>query len=353
LFQADYPLLSRLLHRMALSSGAVRLAAHDLQHSFSKRQGEHAVDKPVFITGLARSGSTTLLNLLYDTQQFRSLTYQDMPFIMMPGIWQTMRGGSAQESTPKERAHGDRIAINEQSPEAFEEVFWLTFCAQEYVRDTRLITHAPSFETREAFSHFVQHVLQSGTNGKLRYLSKNNNNILRIPALRQTFADATILVPFRSPLQQAASLLRQHQRFLQRHRQDNFEKDYMKWLGHFEFGANHKAFSFGDSTNPYPIEQLNYWLHTWLDVYSHILVSTPESVQAIGYEAACAAPEQFCSKLEAVLEMEPRQWQYSRLSAAQPHVVDEFDEGLLKRCESIHTELRRRCLVESGSLTST
>jgi hypothetical protein len=127
----------------------------------------------------------------------------------------------------------------------------------------------------------------------------------------------------------------------------------MKWLGHFEFGANHKAFNFADSTNPYPIEQLNYWLQTWLDVYSHILVSTPEFVHAIGYEAACAAPEQLCSKLEAVLGVEPQQWQYSRLSVAQPHIVNGFDEGLLKRCESVHSELRRRCLVENGSLTST
>jgi hypothetical protein len=87
-----------------LAPGTARMAAYDLQRSFSKRQDKHTVDKPVFITGLARSGSTTLLNLLYDTQQFRSLTYQDMPFIMMPGIWQSMRGESAQETTPR-RGH--------------------------------------------------------------------------------------------------------------------------------------------------------------------------------------------------------------------------------------------------------
>lgn len=353
MYQADYPLLSRIFHRLALAPTSVRMAAYDLQCSFSKRRDEQAVDKPVFITGLARSGSTTLLNLLYDTQQFRSLAYQDMPFIMMPGIWQSLRGRPAQESAPRERAHGDRIAINQQSPEAFEEVFWLTFCAQDYVRDSRLVTHAPPLAIREAFRHFVQHVLQSGSKDDSRYLSKNNNNILRIPTLQQTFADAIILVPFRSPLQQAASLLRQHLRFSQRHQQSNFEKDYMRWLGHFEFGANHKAFSFGDSSNPYPAEQLNYWLQTWLEAYSHILDCASESVQFIGYETACAAPEQFCSKLETLLEIQPGQWPYSRLSAAQPHVVGEFDEDLLQRCEDIHTKLRRRCLVENEPLAST
>jgi hypothetical protein len=336
-----------------LAPGTARMAAYDLQRSFSKRQDKHTVDKPVFITGLARSGSTTLLNLLYDTQRFRSLTYQDMPFIMMPGIWQSMRGDSAQETTPKERAHGDRIAINEHSPEAFEEVFWLTFCEQEYVRDSILTTHTPSSTTRQAFCHFVQHVLQSGNNGNLRYLSKNNNNILRIPTLRQTFADAIILVPFRSPLQQAASLLRQHQRFSQRHQQDNFEKDYMRWLGHFEFGANHRAFSIAGSSNDYALEKIDYWLQTWLDVYSHVLKALPKSVQFIGYEATCAAPEKLCSKLETVLQIQPLQWQHSRLSAPEPHLVIGFDEELLQRCEDIHVELRRHCLVESGSVGST
>jgi hypothetical protein len=349
LFQTDYPLLSRILHRIALAPDNVRMAAYDLQCSFSKRQDKHPVVKPVFIAGLARSGSTTLLNLLYDTQRFRSLSYQDMPFIMMPGVWQSLRGISSQKTTPKERAHGDRIAINEQSPEAFEEVFWLTFCEQEYVEDSRLVTHTPSSTTRQAFNQFVQHVLQSGSSGNLRYLSKNNNNILRIPALQQTFADAVILVPFRSPLQQAASLLRQHQRFTQRHQGNNFEKNYMKWLGHFEFGANHRAFNLDDSHNDYAPEDLNYWLQTWLDVYSYILSFAPETVTLIGYEAACAAPEAFCSKLEAVLQVQPQQWQHRHLSAAEPHLATGFDEKLLRRCEHTHAQLRLHCLAENGS----
>ena len=43
--------------------------------------------KPVFITGLARSGTTILLRNLYASNQFSSTTYEDMPFILCPNLW--------------------------------------------------------------------------------------------------------------------------------------------------------------------------------------------------------------------------------------------------------------------------
>ena len=36
---------------------------------------------------MARSGTTILLNAIYETNEFASLTYQDMPFILSPNIW--------------------------------------------------------------------------------------------------------------------------------------------------------------------------------------------------------------------------------------------------------------------------
>ena len=43
-------------------------------------------EKHIFISGLPRSGSTGILNLLYDTSEFASLTYQNMPFILAPNL---------------------------------------------------------------------------------------------------------------------------------------------------------------------------------------------------------------------------------------------------------------------------
>ena len=41
------------------------------------------VKEHVFITGLARSGTTILLNALYKSNIFASLTYSDMPFVLL------------------------------------------------------------------------------------------------------------------------------------------------------------------------------------------------------------------------------------------------------------------------------
>ena len=60
----------------------------------------------------------------------------------------------------------------------------------------------------------------------------------RIGFLLATWPDATIIVPVREPVQHAASLLRQHGRFLEIHARDRFARDYMRGIGHFDFGAN-------------------------------------------------------------------------------------------------------------------
>ena len=59
----------------------------------------------------------------------------------------------------------------------------------------------------EKFIRYVGAVLVSDPEGRTRYLSKNNNNILRLPALARAFPQALILIPFRDPLTHAASLL--------------------------------------------------------------------------------------------------------------------------------------------------
>ena len=51
--------------------------------------------------------------------------YADMPFILAPNLWSKINLNHQTELS--ERAHGDGILINSESPEAFEEVFWKTF----------------------------------------------------------------------------------------------------------------------------------------------------------------------------------------------------------------------------------
>lgn len=239
-----------------------------------------------------------LLNLLYSTREFRSLTYRDMPFVMMSGTWKTVSGSHRLQSTTKERAHGDRILVDYDSAEAFEEVFWKTFCGERFVFDQHLQPHKVNRKTQKQFCDFIRSVLASDDQlpGR-RYLSKNNNNILRLKALRSALPGATILIPFREPLEHARSLLKQHQRFCDIHREDSFALNYMNWLGHFEFGMGHRPFRFNEQKNPYSPYEINYWLQIWCNTYSWLLAEKADQMHFIGYERACEAPAELFEAL--------------------------------------------------------
>ena len=95
-------------------------------------------DNHVFVAGLARSGTTILLNAIYQSSQFASLTYDDMPFILAPNFWKKISPRKSHGEL-KERAHGDGVKVTTDSPEAFEEVFWKTFTDSSIIRDELFI----------------------------------------------------------------------------------------------------------------------------------------------------------------------------------------------------------------------
>ena len=120
----NYSWLQQKLHQMALSPQFMREATFDVESFLapsSENDGEH-----VFVLGLARSGTTILLNAIYQSNLFGCLSYSDMPFILAPNLWSKV-SFTKTFSELTERAHGDGLQVSTVSPEAFEEVFWKTF----------------------------------------------------------------------------------------------------------------------------------------------------------------------------------------------------------------------------------
>lgn len=303
--QPDYGLLSRLLHRAALGSRFVGQASFDMEEMTLRGKPTPEITNPVFIAGLARSGSTVLLNALYQSGAFRSLTYRDMPFILMSGLWQRLSSSSQVQREARERAHGDRLLVEYDSPEAFEEIFWRVFHGDKYIFVDKVIPHHATASVRKNFHRFVGHVLNSAQHEEQRtYLSKNNNNLLRLPTLKKIFPDAKIVIPFRHPLQQASSLLRQHQMFSERQATDHFSLDYMNWLGHYEFGLGHKHYVYSDREDSVETMDINYWLQNWLDAYNFALATAPEDAIFFGYEEVCKVPLESFSALFRHLQLE-------------------------------------------------
>ena len=284
----DYTGLERLLHRLALGNSATAEMAFSTDQTLSKpdpdvvRRGPH-----VFVAGLARAGTTILTRRLYESGAFRSLTYRDMPFVLAPGLWRKIRGKSRQSVQAAERAHGDGLIVDIDSPEALEEPFWRLFDGPAYILADRMIPHTPDSDMIDRYRAYVGAILIS--TGSSRYLAKNNNNILRLPTLAKAFPNALILIPFRDPLTHAASLENQHRRFCILHGEDPFARQYMGWLAHHEFGADHKFFAVPGDTTP-TIADSEYWLGQWYAVDDWLASTAPENARFVCYEDLCNDP---------------------------------------------------------------
>ncbi len=307
----EYDFSARLLHRIALSARAIREISFDLDQSLGGKVDDTAVRaaNPVFVTGLARSGTSILLRALHSTGRFSTLTYRNMPFVLAPRLWRRLVAGHEKTGTETERAHGDGLAMSFDSPEAFEEVFWLTFTDAEYVTKNGLIPTDVDTETVEKFRRYVGAIAgaDAGSSGgsPLRYLSKNNNNVLRFGAIRRAFPDATILVPFRHPFEQAASAHALHKRFDGLYGNDAFGRSYMRWLGHFEFGQDHRPALIGRTRERLATltpDRPDYWLCYWIAVHEAILEQAATlKLHPVGFAGLCDDPDRFFTDLFKLL----------------------------------------------------
>ena len=201
----------------------------------------------VFITGLPRSGTTSLLNFLYLSDEYSSLTYRNMPFILSPNFSKLF---NRKNTTKKERMHGDGIDFDINSPEAFDEIFFNN--DDEFVKNDLL--------------NYLKLILIS--ENKVKYLSKNNLNYKRINLINSILPNSIFLIPIREPLQHSNSLLNQHHNFSQLHKEDDFIKRYMNYLGHNEFGLIHKPWNI--PINYQDRDNIDYWLEQWFLFYKDI-----------------------------------------------------------------------------------
>ena len=340
---SDYGTASKLLHQISFGSPFVGEALFDIEKSLYLSKSKETTDgHHVFVCGLARAGSTVLMRRLYESKQFVSLTYRDMPFVLSPNLWRSLNRFSAKSKELEERAHGDGLLVDFDSPEALEEVFWKTKCGADYILDNSLIPMAADEETIQDFRNYVSLILKDHESP--RYLSKNNNNMVRLKPLSRAFPKATILIPFRQPDQQAYSLMRQHQRFKELHATDPFSKKYMGWLVHYEFGSDHRPFILGETQlSGYDPDNLNYWLELWLHVYSYLAENVSAQVRLVCYETLCGDGDRVWGELAEQLEVEDHRATLT-FSGSYHQLDDSFDESLLKDANSLYDEMRTRAV---------
>jgi hypothetical protein len=326
---------------MVLGHPLVGEATFDLEKSiYASKSHDVSAGRHVFVAGLARAGTTILMRKLYENGQFCSLTYRDMPFILAPNLWRGFTNFSRRKNVIQARSHGDGIKVDYDSPEALEEVFWRVFCGSDYINHDSLVPMSADNETVEKFRSFIAFILKD--HNDKHYLSKNNNNILRLESITKAFPNALIVVPFREPVQQAYSLMNQHQRFVGIHSTDHFSKKYMTWLAHHEFGADHRPFIFKESTNGEEnIDNLSYWLKLWVNTYSYIRENLPPEAILLSYESLCDDTEFVWGKLAEKIDLLPFN-NAIHFSKSLHQVSESLPPDLLTRGYEVYNNLRSR-----------
>jgi len=329
----SYSGLDRLLHRLSFSTTAVQIDLAELEERlFAKQVADVAASSPVFITALPRAGTTLLLELCAELDEFATHCYRDMPFVLLPLFWQRFSGGFRKSDKPRERAHGDGMLVSVDSPEAFEEIIWHAMWPAHY-QDDRIVPWGVEPQP-EFLAYFRNHlrkisaVRRSGQSKTPRYISKNNANICRIDWLSEAFPDARFVIPFRDFAQHAASLLRQHKNFLTIHADDPFARQYMAGICHFDFGANLKPIDFGswlDGARHRDPASIGFWVEYWAAAYGDLLRRERANLIFLSYDRFCTEPERGLTMLGDFLEIEERDrmaGQAANIRPGRPHEVD-------------------------------
>jgi hypothetical protein len=354
----SYTALDRMLHKLAFGSGALQGVLADLEQSmFEKQWRGIGVAGPIFLSSLPRAGTSVLLQALARAGSVATHTYRDMPFVLTPVLWQRASRAFRRTSGLEERAHGDGLAINEDSPEAFEEVLWLRHFPGHYDDDGIACWEddAGQVKFERAFAEHMRKVIFLRRNGggkAPRYVSKNNANIARIGYLRTLFPDAAFAVPLRHPLEQAVSLLRQHLNFTRQHAGDAFTRRYMADIGHFEFGALHRPIrfaGFSELTGGMTPESVDYWLAYWIAAFQAI--NRYPGLCLVSFEGICSDPAPGlrnlldCLGLETAGDGFPHAVQLFRAPPVPRRDGYRFDATLEARAMGLYHSLLERCVA--------
>lgn len=267
--------------------------------------------EPIYVSGLARSGSTILLEILNSHPATGSHQYRDFPPVFTPFWWNRyldLTPTKAEE--PAERAHKDRIRVTSESPEAMEEPLWMAHFPDCHEPDGRQVLNRaashPEFE--EFYLNHLKKVLL--VRGKDRYLAKGNYNVTRLDYLFRLLPGARFIVPVRDPVAHVASLLKQHRLFREAGEENPKVTDHLRRVGHFEFGPGRLAVRVDD---PEGYDQtLEFWAQgreaegyarQWAMTYGYVaklLKDNPDLADAtliLRYEDLCADPERVLTEL--------------------------------------------------------
>ena len=269
------------------------------------------VRAPIFVTGLARSGSTILLEILDAHPATTAHRYSDYPLLYTPYWWNRfLQRAATGPGQAVERSHHDGILITPDSPEAFEEVLWMTFFSQLHdpARSAVLDAGTRNAEFESFYRDHIRKLL--AVRGAQRYVSKGNYNITRLEYLLELFPDARFVIPVRDPVWHVASLMKQHALFCEQTRASPRALEHLRRIGHYEFGLDRRPINAGDDACLREIlahfqegRDLQGWAQYWNHIYGYAMrllesnARVREATLVVRFEDLCADPRNVLQRL--------------------------------------------------------
>lgn len=307
-FPAPMFYLAKLVHDMPYAATTL----HKLESSWMRTRIEDTnITAPVYITGVARSGTTVVLEMLSQHQDLATHRYLHMVVPYAPNWFQKLADKVPIMTKPSERLHKDGLMVNKDSPEAVEEILW-----QEYfenaldeslsnVLDSR--TSNPRFET--FYRENIKKLLLN--HNASRYLAKNNYNVARMEYLLKLFPDARFILMIRNPFDHIASLAKQDAIFKQMEAEDPRLLGWTKLIGHREFGSGKICINLDDSDLIQEIKELwnnkdtyvKGWAIYWASIYEFVYKKLQENhrlaqtVHVFRYEDLCDHPSEVIDQI--------------------------------------------------------
>jgi hypothetical protein len=249
--------------------------------------------RPIWVTGLVRSGSTLLIDFLAQHRDIATHRHRDYPFVVTPSWWSLAYALTPRlPARPRERAHGDGLLVTPDSPDAYEEMIWPL---ADLVSSERFaMLHRDHLRK-------IQYVRR-----RPRYAAKAHRHAGRIEKLRAMYPGARFVIPVRDPVQQVASAMRQHARFLDAAARNPRVARHMASAGHTEFGPGREPPSAASEEEAVAIaeawaggDEARGWALAWRSVYGVLRRDAGPDALWLPFEDLCLSP---AASLRRVLE---------------------------------------------------
>jgi hypothetical protein len=310
-----------------------------------KRMEKIKIDRPIYITGLARAGTTITLEMLNKHPDVASHRYLHMVLPYSPHWTQNIANYTPIMKSPVERLHKDRIAVTQDSPEAVEEILW-----QKFFKNTHDETRSNILDNRvqnlQFESFYRDHIKKLLLNRKAtRYLAKNNYNVARMEYLQKIFPDVKFVIIIRNPFDHIASLAKQDEILKELEYNDPRLLDWTKIIGHREFGTAKVCINFNDTKIIQKIRRLwnqketymEGWAVYWAETYSYIhkkLETNRNLAKAclmVRYEDLCKSSEMTIDKIIDHIEVDPKKFRtikkyYSKRLNKPTYYITKFSD---------------------------